>query len=741
VLAREIAEFRDAPEAETSFERELRTGKGTRYFQVRFTKTPGVDESFTGLLVVLNDLTYRRNAEEALRRSQAQYAGLFAHMPIGFVHTRVLLDRRNRPANHTVLEVNPAFEGMCGSSAPALVGRPVTEVLRRLGATDADLIDMLGRTALTGEPATFDARLGRDGSWVSVSVFSPTPGHVALLLSDITGVKSVEHALARSRDFYLDLLEGLPSMVWRAGTAADVDFVNTSWLEFTGAADGRSAQDAWLGSVHPEDRDRRLAALRVATDDRRPFELEYRLLRADGEYRWVRETARPFEGLDGAFAGLIGTTVDVSDQRQRDETLEQMSTHEPLTGLLSGRPFEESLARAVARAQRGHAGALMIVDLDGFTAFNRESGRALGDVALRRTAELLSGLVRADDLVARIGADEFAVLLQDASLTQARLTAGRLLDASRRAPMAPEGALTVSVGLAEIDGSADAPTLLRRADSARLRAHEAGGDRFVVYGADLSLSESERQSGATVALLGSALSRDSGLMLHYQPAFRLRDGAIAYCEALVRLLDDAGRVLAPAEFLSAAESAGLMPRLTRWVVRRALADVGRVPGAKVSVNLSGVSVCDRALLAEASEWAAASGVMAQRLMFELAEADVLRDLDESRRWVEAAREYGFGIALDHVGAGKTSFAHVSDLAPDRLIVDGAVVGSLEGDPRGTAFLESLRAVAAPIGATLVAQGTEDAQRLALIRAGGFDTALGFHLGAPGAELGPGTDPS
>lgn len=198
VLAREIGDFRDAPEAETSFEREIKTGKGTRYFEVRFTKTPGADGTFTGLLVVLNDLTYRRNAEEALRRSQAQYAGLFAHMPIGFVHTRVLLDRRNRPADHTVLEVNPAFERMSGSSASALVGRPVAEVLRRIGVIDADLVETLGRTALTGERGSFDARLGEGGRWVSVSVFSPTPGHVALLLSDISGAKSVERAAALS---------------------------------------------------------------------------------------------------------------------------------------------------------------------------------------------------------------------------------------------------------------------------------------------------------------------------------------------------------------------------------------------------------------------------------------------------------------------------------------------------------------------------------------------------------------
>jgi PAS domain S-box-containing protein len=337
VLAREIDEFRDEPGVEKSFERELTTGKGTRYFQVRFTKTFATDASFSGVLVVLNDLTYRRNAEEALRQSQTQYAALFEHMQIGFVHTRVLLDRRNRAADHTVLEVNPAFEHLCGASAAVLVGRPFTEVLRSADAQGPEWMDVLERTALTGETASFEAKLGSTGVWASVSAFSPAPGHVALMLLDITDVKAVEESLSRSRDSYLTLLEGLPSLVWRAGPDGRIDFVNDSWAGFTGVSAVSDRPDRmWEEAVHPDDRERWRSALVAAARNHHPLEVEYRLRRADTDFRWVQDTARPFEGLDGGFAGLIGTTIDVDNRHEHTRVADGATASDELTGLPGG---------------------------------------------------------------------------------------------------------------------------------------------------------------------------------------------------------------------------------------------------------------------------------------------------------------------------------------------------------------------------------------------------------------------
>lgn len=731
VLAREIEEFRSSTDAEKSFDRELRTGKGTRYFQVRFTRIPTAEGTLAGVLVVLNDITYRRNAEEALRRSQAQYIALFENMPIAFIRMRVLLDHRNRPTDHTVLEVNPAFETMSEASASAFVGRPVTGLLKHIGATDPEWMDAFGRVVLTGESAAFDARIGKGDQWVSVTAFSPSPGQVALMMADITGVKAVERALSRSRDFYLSLLEGLPSLVWRAGPDGRIDFVNAAWLELTGTTADGAVGDGWLTSVHPEDRDRRRAALRAAAEQQEPFDLEYRILDSCGEYRWVQESARPFEGLDGRFAGLIGMAVDVAGGRRRGEVADRIATDDALTGLPNAHLFETTVARAVAHAHRGHDGTVMRVGIDGFRHLNEVHGRAAGDVTLRRTAELVRTMVRADDLVARVGPGDFGVLMLDTPLSAARRTAQRLLDGAQEAAAGPGGApVPLSVGLAEIGGDVDQRMLMSRAESAMCRAREAGGSRVMVYGA----GPAALHEGPIPDALERALSGGNGLVLHYQPVVRVPTGEVLHAEALVRLVGPDGRLILPGGFLSAAEAFGYVPRLTRWTVRRALDDLSAAPDLDLTLNLFVESMHDATLLDDAAAWAEAAGVQPARISFEMPEEHVLADLETASRWSRSLHEYGFGFGLDHVGVGHTSLAYLNSLHVDRLVVDGSVMRSCADDPRKQALLEAVQAVSSALGAHAIAGCVENERMLACAREAGIDAAFGYHFGRPAAAL-------
>lgn len=197
VLAEEVQAFRQGAEREAAFERELPTGKGTRYFQVRFAKMHGPNGTLAGMLVSLTDLTYRRHAEEALRRSQEKYAALFENMLAGFAYMQVLLDKRNRPKDYTLLEVNPAFERIAGTTAPHVVGRLLTEALPGIVGVES-WMGPLGRVALTGETAAFDACLDPGGRWFSVSAHSPSPGHVTMMLTDISELKWMQESMERA---------------------------------------------------------------------------------------------------------------------------------------------------------------------------------------------------------------------------------------------------------------------------------------------------------------------------------------------------------------------------------------------------------------------------------------------------------------------------------------------------------------------------------------------------------------
>ena len=606
VLAREIDEFRDQHDLEKSFERELKTGKGTRYFQVRFTKTPAADGSLSGVLVVLNDLTYRRNAEQALRRSQNEYAALFENMPIGFVHTRVLLDRRNRAVDHTVLEVNAAFERLSGVSASSLVGHPFTEVLRSSGAEGPEWMEALGRTALTGETAAFEAALGSQGVWAAVSAFSPSPGHVALMLLDITDVKAIEQSLARSRDSYLTLLEGLPSLVWRAGRDGRIDFVNEAWGAFTGLPSA-TPDTIWREAVHPEDAERRRAALASAAAGRASLEVEYRLRDADGAFRWVQESGRPFDGLDGNFAGLIGTTIDISERRHH-ETAEDLATRDTITGLPSGAAFEALLARAASKTRHGEETALVVALVDGFKALAAGHGSGSADAARRKVAEVASALVRSGDVVARTGSDEFSILLRSADLQVAEAAGLRLLEAVHGIDTFGPRLLVASVGLARVGAGSDPILLLQEAREAAKASREAGGHQVAVSDG-AGLRDDRREGCCGGGRGGPRLRRRAHPALPAGVRARRRHGAV---------LRGAG----PAE-RGRRSAVGARPRSSArpsgpdsrhdWTAgssQRAIAEIVSSKCPAMSVNLSAAAIADATLLEEAELLVREAGISA-----------------------------------------------------------------------------------------------------------------------------------
>jgi diguanylate cyclase (GGDEF)-like protein/PAS domain S-box-containing protein len=736
VLAEEIEAFTEGPDVETSFERELKTGKGTRYFQVRLRKLTDPGDAHAGTLVMLTDLTYRRHAEDALRRSQSKYQSLFENMTTGFAYLRAVLDRKNRPSDYVLVEVNGAFETQVGLKGADIVGRKLTEVLPGIESSRFDWMGQLARVAITGEPAQFDALAEPLGRWYSVSAYSPNPGHVTLMLSDISEIKWIQESLGQSRDFYLTLFEGFPSLIWRAGPDGVVDYFNRSWLEFTGRTIEQESGDGWLVDVHPEDRERRVAAFRTALEAHTPFQIEYRLRHHSGEHRWVLDSGRPFDDVNGGFGGFIGSAQDISERKREEEQLQHLATHDVLTGLPNRRVFEDALTRSVAHARRGHPSTVMFVDIDDFKRINDTLGHPEGDRALVKVTDLIVAALRADDLVARFGGDEFAVLLPDSLLEDARVVAERLLSAMAQAaiPTGAGGRLGLSIGLVEVDGDTDRETTLSHADAAMYRAKETGGDRVLTWRADYLNEPTDTRTGLMVARLKDALMRDGALMFHYQPVFDLRTGEVAYSEALLRLVDRDMRVTLPGEFIGVAERTGLMPQLSRWVVRQAAISLRAEPNARLSVNVSGVDLGDEHLLDDIAAELADAEVSADRLSFEVSEAAVIRDLAAARRWIERVRGMGCSFALDDFGAGFNSFAYLRDLPVDRVKIDGTVVRSLMADPRQLTLLEAVKAVADHQGLATVAECVENEYLLEIVREIGITFGQGYALGRPSPDL-------
>jgi diguanylate cyclase (GGDEF)-like protein/PAS domain S-box-containing protein len=303
-----------------------------------------------------------------------------------------------------------------------------------------------------------------------------------VILNDISFLKQAERAVIKARDFYLTLFEEFPTMIWRAGLDGRLNYVNRAWLLFTEGKLEEEIGEDWAKRVHENDVDRFLKLYNEAVQARKPFETEFRLRRLDGRYRWVLGVGRPFNDLEGEFAGFIGACQDIDERKSREEDLSRQATHDSLTGLPNRRVMQEALPRVAARAGRGVDSVVLVLDLDRFKNVNDAWGHDTGDKVLIEVGAILKTQLRAGDLMIRWGGDEFAVLFEDTGIETARAIAQRLCESLAGHDFFPEREgfrLTLSVGLAQVREGDIQEMILIRADKAMYRAKELGGNTIV----------------------------------------------------------------------------------------------------------------------------------------------------------------------------------------------------------------------------------------------------------------------
>ena len=427
----------------------------------------------------------------------------------------------------------------------------------------------------------------------------------------------------------------------------------------------------------------------------------------------------------------------------RDVTAMAQLHQQAMTDELTGLPNRRALATALTAASfertpeanelpRSRLG-LVLMDVDEFGEINDSLGRGVGDELLRRIANRLSATVRRDDLLARTGADEFAVLLTGGlDLTTARAQAGCLIEALRT-PFALDhitvrADVRVAIALCP-DHCTQPEQLLSRAEATMVHASTSVG-RIAVYhaGVDLPTSNGSR----LVKELRTALHTDE-LTCHYQPKISARGEQVHSVEALVRWQHPTRGLLLPDQFLPAAEQAGLMRPVTTRVLDIALAQIRtwRDEGITltIAVNLSTTNLLDLDLVGTISRLLRTHEVPAKTLILEITESTLTTDSQRSRNTVAALRRLGIRLSIDDYGTGWSSLARLQDLSVDELKLDGVFVARLARDPRSIAIVRSTVALAHSLGADLVAEGVEDLDTLNALRLYGCDITQG-HVHSP-----------
>jgi diguanylate cyclase len=434
----------------------------------------------------------------------------------------------------------------------------------------------------------------------------------------------------------------------------------------------------------------------------------------------------------GVAVAIARTGLTFRAVRSLAEHRREARTDE-LTGLANRRSFNESLARATAERAADHGFAVLLVDLDDFKDVNDTLGHHYGDELLRLVAPRLRQAVRSDDVVARIGGDEFAVLLPGADGNRAEQVAERLRAGFRRpfrlGPRPQSISASVGIALAPEDGE-DPIVLLQHADLAMYEAKtsRAGQARY-----RQAMHPSGRLRMETTERLRRAI-RSGELVLHYQPQVSLRTGSVVGVEALVRWQHPEAGLMAPSGFLALAESGGLMPMFTRAVLQKAIQQgaIWHAQGTPVTVavNLSVTNLLDPQFPDQVIGLLADARLPGRALELELTEDLFMADPPRARAAVRALLEAGVSLVIDDYGTGYSSLGYLRDLRDIRgLKLDRSFVTNMDADHRAEAIVESTVNLAHSLGMAVVAEGVETAVVRDRLAAFGCELAQGFLFSA------------
>ncbi len=465
----------------------------------------------------------------------------------------------------------------------------------------------------------------------------------------------------------------------------------------------------------------------------------FEIVMADG--RVVTQLCYPVHDAENRFIGRLWLYEDVTRERQTAEQLIYLAERDSLTGLYNRHRFQEELSRMLAEASRHEVkGALLFFDLDEFKYINDNFGHRAGDAMLIRVAGAVGALVRRNEILARIGGDEFAVLIPNAAEDEAVHLAERVIRAVSQIPFRIENQnlrLTTSLGIALYpDHGRNTEDLIAHADASMYQAKEAGKNAWRLYRADRDSSRELLGRLTWQERIANALEKGL-LRLHFQSVFRASDGVLTHKEALVRMIDEAtpDEIIMPGHFISVAEMTGQVVNIDRWVVAesvRLLACHEHLPA--IAVNISGRSFDDPSLAQFIADTLSTAGVAAHRLIVELTETAAVSDMHDAQRFIEALHANGSRVCLDDFGTGFASFAYLKYLGADVLKIDGLFVRDLPNDRDNQIFVKSIVDVARGLRKTTIAEFVENAETLAMLKGFGVDMVQGYHLDMPQADL-------
>jgi diguanylate cyclase (GGDEF)-like protein/PAS domain S-box-containing protein len=485
--------------------------------------------------------------------------------------------------------------------------------------------------------------------------------------------------------------------------------------------------------VSPEHRDVFLGLLRDAWASSSDEHARLKFSGGLTETRWLEITIRPYSTLEGG-ARFIVFGYDVTNWVRAEQSLKEESMLDPLTGLGNRALMRQEITEHIASAARSqNQFAVALLDLDGFKKINDTLGHDVGDALLCEVAERLKGSVRANDTVARMGGDEFVLLLAGIGSEEAASAIAERVISNLRKPFFMSGnqlRVTTSLGLtfsSSNEGLTES-TLLKRADLAMYEAKGQGKNRFSVYTPDLERRQEEQF--AIEQHMFDAVQKGE-FVLHYQPIFDPKTSAVCGLEALMRWTREDGQI-PPTKFIPLAEHNGLINLLGDWALRCACAQLARwdaqgIRVGYVSVNVSPVQFRHPGFSESVARAIEVSGIEASRIVLEITEGALMTDPEHAGRLLAELREIGVRFAVDDFGTGYSSLAYLQRFQLSALKIDRSFVADMLESKHGRSIVFAVLSLSRELGLISIAEGVETVAQCELLAQHGCDYAQGWLL--------------
>ena len=666
--------------------------------------------------------------EKNLLQRQYDYLSRYANDMI------ILADSNNR-----TLEVNDKTLQVLGRTRAELSGLPVEELF--LPSCRPALGKAFDKLRESGGAVFEVAQQSVEGKIVPVEASARVIEQggkriIQLICRDITERKQSEAALRESEDRLNGILASILDVVWSfSADLSKLIYINQSTENVYGypPSSFMVRPQLWFDAVHPEDRAHVRNSLRALSADFPLCDCEYRIMHRDQSIRWIHCRGRLVLGNDGKPARIDGVSTDITERKSAEQQVQTLAYYDSVTALPNRALLQDRLEQAMHIAMRNrNKVALLFMDLDNFKNINDSLGHHIGDMLLREIGERLQQCVREEDTVARIGGDEFLVVLPNIDHgPQAVQVAEKILAATARPFTLQENQIhtTISIGISVFPDDGNTPhELIRHADSALYQAKSHGRDNYQFF--TEALNQQITRSSNIERELRRAIDLGD-LSLWYQPQIDAHEGRLIGAEALLRWRHNDEQFLSPAEFIPVAEERGLIGKIGEWALREACAQCRRwqlegLHPVPISVNVSPIQFQQKGFADLVTSILKEAQLDANYLELEITESSIMRRASLVATLAMRLRDIGVRISIDDFGTGYSSLSYLKQIPIDKIKIDRSFISDMLKDDDDDAITYAIVNLAHSLNLRVIAEGVETRAQIDRLRFFGCDEVQGHY---------------